>query len=274
MKERVVSDNGKRSLRLLGVFAAIVLSLVLISLCIKVVATVQKSTFDGIHRFVLFISDAKGQSRLISFDPSLGNTLMLTLRGISSQKKIIGALALPVDGVVRVPTQLREDESLPTVLISMILDPRTSYAEVTLYDILRLYLLSLHLPARDVRASTLFVKADMHLPDTLKKYFLDRGILTDNQAIAIMNGAGISGLGQQFEGALLLLGANVVSVTTTRLTQEPTYIYYSGKKSYTVNRLERILNQRAEEGDTGVADILVVIGKRSLSNDLFATMKI
>jgi hypothetical protein len=54
--------------------------------------------------------------------------------------------------------------------------------------------------------------------------------------------------------------------------QKPTYIFYSGKKSYTVKRLERLLHQQAEEGDTGVADIRVIIGQRSADDDLFATL--
>ncbi len=58
------------------------------------------------------------------------------------------------------------------------------------------------------------------------------------------------------------LGGSVVLISTASKEEETTSIAYSGKKTYTVERLEKILGLNAVKKETGaIANIVVVIGK-------------
>lgn len=271
MRDRTISDSGKKSLRLVVLFLLVVCFFILVSLGIKIVSLVNTSVFDGSHRFVLFVEDKDKQGLLISLEPA-GEMLMLSIKGKYPTNALAAWLSVPIDGTILMQKKVEEDASVSDILGSALFDPRTKYTSLNMYDLFKLYLISLKTSVRDTQVSSISLKKEEPLGDEIKKYFVDKGVVADNQTLAIENGAGESGLGQKFERTVSLVGGSVVSVTTARSIQQPTYIYYTGKKSYTVRKLERILRQKAEEGDTKVADILVVIGKRSLSLPLFATL--
>ncbi|MBI2442814.1 MAG: LytR C-terminal domain-containing protein [Candidatus Levybacteria bacterium] len=253
------------------VFLAIVFLLSALSLGVKLFRLIQASSYDGSHRFIVSVVDAKKHIWIASLAPS-EKALLLSLKQADSKQDIASRLLIPINGTILLQ-QEADTSSLSTLFATALFDPQTRYENMTVYDMFRLYLDALRIASKDTTVASYTFSEDVNtISDALRRLFVDSKLVANDQTIAIENGSGTSGIGQRLERIVTLLGGNVVSVTTARATQQPTYIYYSGEKTYTTKRLERLLKQQAEVGDTKIADILVVVGVRSLQLDIFATI--
>lgn len=264
--------SGNKNLRLVVWFLFALFVVLAISLSIKVVAMLSSSIFDGKHRFTVFLSDANQNASIVSLEPQ-DRTVVLRLSGKPTKKQAESSLLVPFDGSIYAKNDSANENSVSGIISSFLFSSNAVYDSLTPYDLFRLYFLSIQNQKEDLINELVEITKGKTSIAASRKLFVDRGILSDNKVIAIVNSTGVSGLGQRFEQALISLGGDVVSVTTGRDLQEPTYIFYSGNKSYTVERIERIFHQQAEAGNTQAADILVVVGKRSLPLGIFATLE-
>src|SRR3989344_4061403 len=174
MRERVTVDTGKRSLRLLWVFLGIVFVLVFVSLSLKIFQVVRKSTFDGRHRFVVLLI-SKERSEVISLEPGV-NVFRLVLSSKTTKKDLAAKFSLPIDGVVETEHSFSEGDHVASILLQIVLDPRTAYDSVTFFDIFRMYLSTFRLPKREIQSALLTTSSTKEFPVSLKKYFVDKGI--------------------------------------------------------------------------------------------------
>lgn len=263
--------SGAKSLRLVVWFIFALFTVLIISLSIKTISMLSNSNFDGKHRFTIFLSDLNKNVAVISQEPD-GRTVIFQFSGKPTKKQIESFLLIPFDGSIYAQRKVSYDSSVSNIYSSFLFSTNTSYDSITPFDLFRLFLLSLQDQKRDFVKESVDITKGKSGGDLKLKVFIDGGIVSDNKTIAIINSTGVSGLGQRLEQVFISLGGSVVSVTTGRDLQEPTHIFYSGDKSYSVKRIERIFHQQAEVGDTGAADILVVVGERSLSLGIFATL--
>lgn len=271
MRNHASPHSGSKSLRLVVWFLFALFVVIGVSLGVKAVVMVRDSIFDGQHRFTVFFKGASSGAVIVSMEPQ-GRTVILNLLGNSSKKQAESSLLVPFDGSVLTKRDVKSLNSAAAILSAFLFSADVSYDTMTPYDLLRLYILSLQ-EAKDPVNETVTIAAGKAAVDPARRLFVDGGILSDNRTIAIVNSTGVSGLGQLLEQVLTTVGGSVVSVTTGRDLQEPTHIFYSGDKSYTVKRIERVFHQQAEEGNTQAADILIVVGKRSLPLGIFATLQ-
>lgn len=261
----------QKSLRLVFLFLLIVGALSILSLSWKVFTLYQKSLFDGKHNVTVALKSGKSTA-IVSLEPEQKAARMLILKGSVPVDQLEAALLLPINGVLTQEGDSSFEQSLPDIFQAFLFSRTTSYRFLTQIDLARMYLLSFSIPDREVERMSVAIpinESDMHI---LRRLFSDRSILRDDQTIAIVNATGVSGIGRKLEIALTNLGATVVSVATGRTTQKTTAIYYSDKKTYTVERVESLLQRDAEEGSTEAADILIIIGSGSLFSGLFATL--
>ncbi len=263
---------GRKSLRLVVWFLLLLSALLVIAVSIKAIVMIGESVFDGKHRLTLFLTDKNKNAVVVSLEPQ-GKTILLRLSGRPTRKEAESALLTSFDGSIRHANSFSTDGSPQNILRSFLFTPGGDYQTVTPYDLLRLYLLSLQHEKDDGEEHQVTVSNGQSSLDKTERYFVDNGILTEGKTVAIVNSTGVSGLGQRLENVIDSLGGGVVSVTTGRDLQEPTHIFYTGEKSYSVQKIERIFHQQAEEGNTQAADILIVIGKRSLPLGIFATLE-
>lgn len=271
MRKSANTPGESKSLRLVVLFLLALFFAVSVSLIVKTVTLIRTSTYDGKHRFTTYLSSKGSKSALlISLEPN-SPAVFLTMKGEVSEKSVSSLLSLPIDATIQMGNVSFEDVSPNDLLGKALFSPKTHLAGFTRYDLLKLYLVSAG-SSKDGVFEEVSLRKGIPEDYSSKKYFVDHGITDDNKSIGVVNSTGVSGIGQRLEQALTLMGGNVVSVTTGRQEQEPTYIFYSGSKAYTVQKLERLFHQQAEEGNTQAADILVVIGKRSLSLPLFGTL--
>lgn len=263
---------GRKSLHLVVWFLLLLSVLLIFAVSIKVIVMIGESVFDGKHRLTVFLTDEKKDAVVVSLEPQ-GKTVLLRLSGKPTKKDAESALLTSFDGSMRHANSFPPDGSPQEILGSFLFTPGGVYQTVTPYDLLRLYLLSYQHEKDEVEEQAITVSNGHASIDPAQRYFVDNGILSEGKTVAIVNSTGVSGLGQRLENVIDSLGGGVVSVTTGRDLQEPTHIFYTGEISYSVQKIERIFHQQAEEGNTQAADILIVIGKRSLPLGIFATLE-
>jgi hypothetical protein len=94
------------------------------------------------------------------------------------------------------------------------------------------------------------------------EFFTDETIVNENKSIQVINGTGVSGFGSKFSRMLTNSGATVISVTTARKEVSKTTITYFGESSYTVEKIEKILKEKAKLlQKKGISDIIITLGK-------------
>lgn len=271
MRTKNSPQTGVKSLRLVVWFLLILFVVSALSLGAKAASMIGSSLFDGKHRFTIFVSDRNKEAVVISVEPQ-GRTVLLRLEGKPTQKEVESSLLIGFDGSIHDVPSIGRDSTVSDILVSSLFSSGSDYFAMTPYDLLRLYILSLK-DQSDMLVESLSSKDENAATESSAKLFVDNGILADDKSVAVVNSTGVSGLGFRLEQVITGLGGGVISVTTGRDIQDPTHIFYSGEKTYSVERIERLLHQKAEEGDTQAADILIVIGKRSLPLGIFVTLE-
>ncbi len=95
----------------------------------------------------------------------------------------------------------------------------------------------------------------------------DQTLYREGYSISVVNAAGVSGLGTQVANLLSHMGGNVVSVTTADKEQETSTISYIGQETYTVKRLQKVLQFPLTKMTTsGLSDIVVTVGTKDASH--------
>lgn len=272
MRTQNSPHSGTKSLRLVVWFLFVLILVSALSLGAKAASMIGSSIFDGKHRFTVFVLDRNKDAAVISLEPQ-ARTVLLRIEGKPTQKEVESSLFIGFDGSIQGVPPIGGESSVSDILASSFFSSGVEFDAMTHYDLLRLYFLSLEEQQDDMITESVILKKGEVVRDASAKFFVDNGILADDKSVAIVNSAGVSGLGFRLEQVIVGLGGGVVSVTTGRDIQDPTHIFYSGEKTYSVERIERLLHQKAEEGNTQAADILVVIGKRSLPLGIFATLE-
>ena len=152
------------------------------------------------------------------------------------------------------------------------------YTNLTLYDMLRLWLLSFTLRKEAIEIVDLAnsqAVSKITLPDNTEglsvdrerfghvaqKYFLDTRLANENLTIEIVNGTKTEGLANQLAFVLTNIGGTVIATGKSEVREEKTKIV-TKVKSYTSSRIAKITGGDVllEQPKEGRADILVVLG--------------
>lgn len=268
MKQKRQESN--RSLRTVLLFCFLVGLLIVVSLTIKTVSLIRESTFDGKNQYILAVTTDK-KSEIISFHPLEKSIGVLKVNNSTDSKNLKRALSIPIDGYI----SLKEDEktmpSVVAILEGTIKRGMQGSDHLTIYDVVRLYLFAKSIPENKIIQREIRLPLEkVFLQDFVKELMTDQHIVDDNISIAIINSTGESGYGARLENVLLSIGGNVVAVSTASKSTAVSKIQYTRKKSYTLERLERILGFPIEEGNQdAVSDILVTIGKDAIDTEKF-----
>lgn len=261
MKEKASSSN--KSLKSATIFACIVFVLIAISLGYRAWVTWQESTFDGTNRYTLLLLDQKSQKeRLLSFDPEKKQITTISLPVAKEGRNTPAVLGVLVDGTVK-KRNIPLNGTPSSVLSQLVLqDSLLRKENVSFFDLIGLYLLSLSVPKEEIHEVTLAPKQTESSIDTaLQGLFQDEGILGDEKTIGIVNAADYPGVGHRVERALLNAGANVVSVTNSREATGSSSIRYTDDLSYTAKKLGQTLAIPViADTQQSVGDIMVIIG--------------
>jgi hypothetical protein len=136
---------------------------------------------------------------------------------------------------------------------------------MTVVDIVRLWLFTHSIRSNGIvhkKIEGSLLSQENKADNLLHELFTDETIASENKSIQVINGTGVSGFGSEFSRILANSGATVISVTTARKEVPNTTIKYFGSSSYTVQRIEKILKEKANVlQKKGISDIIITLGK-------------
>ena len=277
--KRVVMQGGNHSTRLAIIFCGLVFGLILFSLAAKLLVIIKNSTFDGQHRFTIAVHLVGNKASVVSFAPINSSVSILQISGVTDSTRIARMLEAPIDGVVKADF-LKEEvngKNIQDTMRLFVFRFPTLQTSLTPVDLVRLWLFS-----NQVSKHTAYEKSisfaeknpavlnDLVTDKISTELFADETIVQEKVSVQIVNVASVVGLGSRCARLIGNMGGNVVSVETAETTEQETTIQYFGKKTYTVSRLEQLLQITAlPMQNPGIADIIVTLGKDKANAEAF-----
>lgn len=259
----------KTNINIAIVFTAFVVFIVTISLISKILVVLRQSQFDDQHRFTTTVSNTKN-IEIISFSPIARTIGVLKLSENLDPKTINKFLAIPVDGFV-FEDSLDLNQKVDSLFLRMILDSKKLKTNLTIVDLLRLFALAKKLPENGI--NEIFISQDLspsEIDGVVSQLINDETIQKERKRIEIINGTNVSGLGNRLARLITNMGGDVIIVATGNRPEKVSTISYNDDKSYTVERLAKILNFKSVNvQDKGIADITIVVGEDSVNSSFF-----
>lgn len=264
------SKQQPNNLILVGIFAVVVLFLIVISLVIKFFGVWQESTFDGSHRYTIAIFDPEKHVVYLTVDPSQGQKGKLIVENATTAEDTLRQIPLAVDGFIVLSTEFDPTVSVTALIQTALIKRNDVRYNLTFIDLIRMY----------VAAKTTFDSTREHMSislpfddsdsSTIEGEFTDKAIIDEGLTVSIENATSISGLGGRLEDVLRSLGVEVLSVETAVSSSATSEITYFGEPSYTLSKIETILGYPSQVSeDIGISDISIIIGEDGLTNTVF-----
>lgn len=264
-------ETAPGNLRIIVYFVVVVVALVSISGAWKFWLLVRESTFDPAYRFTIAVSTRP--PRVISFSPDAPVITQLVVTEATDIRQLSSQLGIFVDqsvvGKSAIPSL--DVRLLISYLFFHMGDMET---KLTVLDLGRFYLLAQTPTERTLVSEEISLSTDQKTVDKLLLgYLADPSVQQENISVAIINATGVSGIGNRVARVIANIGGNVVSVSTGDVDQSSSALLYNGKLSYTARKLSRLFrvspgelaNRNALGNDAAGADIVIVVGKDSLS---------
>lgn len=270
MPKRRKKEWNSNNTKLAISFFILVFGVVIFSLIIKGISIVRQSKFDSSHRFTISISNGKN-FEIVSFSPMSRSISVLKLNEDIGGTNIQKLLAVYTDGEIN-SRFMDLNNQTPTILMwRTLINFNKVKTNLTIFDALRLLFFSKIVPVNEVITKNFSLNlTTLEIDKITASLFTDKSIEKDNKTIEVVNGTDVAGLGNWFSRLLTNIGCNIVLVSTSDSPVETSTISYFGKKTYTVERLEKILGFKTiKRGEQAIADIIVLVGKDDLSHLAF-----
>lgn len=265
------SKEENSNLKLAVVFAILVFTLFAISIFSRGVILLRQSRFDSQNRFTVSFQNESALS-IISFNPASRAITILKLDGYTKDFNFYQFLAIPIDGEVIVDfLDLKKERDPESIMAKVLQNSSHVKTNLTIIDLARLFLFSKSLPknATDVN----HVSASLTLAEIdkiSKKLFKDEAIDRSGERIEIINATDVPGLGARVARLVANMGGDVIFISTADSQKNNSSITYVGKKTYTVEKLSKILGFRTISGEgRTIADITIVVGKDMAKASIF-----
>lgn len=252
------------STKIVITFFASVFIIIFISLIFKGANIVGRSRFDGENRFTIKVIHNK-DLEIVSFSP-IGKTIsVLKIEGDGKNLDINRFLEIAVDAEVESSLNIK-DYKVPDLMAKFILSYKDLKTNLTIVDFVRLYLFSKFLPANYIYNKTISASLDSASADKIiNPLFSDEIVEKENSTVKIVNGTEENGIGNRLGRLVSNIGGNVVIIANSDSTVNSSTISYFDKKTYTLQKLTKILGFKLNKLDKkAIADIVIVIGKDSL----------
>jgi hypothetical protein len=263
-KKKKTQSNAKIAV----IFFVLILMFVGLSLFFKLFLIVKDSKYDSSHVYNIAVSNGKS-TEIISITKD--NSISFIKPEENINLDLIGSyLKIPVDAKIH-GSFLDLDNSPNKIFLDSMLKLKDIDSHLTVVDLVRLYFLSLLTKEKDILFHTISSNLDdASRDDSVRRVYLDSLIEKENKTIEIVNGTDISGLANRLSRLIVNMGGDVIIVATSDSPQKKSKIEYIDEKSYTVERLEEILQYKTNMlTQPGIADIRVIIGEDGLRDKSF-----
>ena len=254
----------KNSLRTFVIFCGIVGLLIVISLSIKIVHSIQSSIYDPRHNFVVALHSDRYVT-VYGIDPQDKEISVLHVDSHGKELEPGEDLGIAVDAIIPFE-QTEKVQRLSDVLPGLLF--HGNY--LGWFDIARMILVTRGMEQSERTATELAYDETVVNSYTFDTLFSDEKIVQERLSIAIVNATGEAGIGRRLERVLSSVGGNVISVTTAQDTKEGSEVTYVTEKSYTQERITRLLGIQSRFTDQqSISDILIVLGRDALQSKNF-----
>jgi len=266
MKEKREQENHNAKIAVVFfVFLAFIIGL---SLVAKVIGVIANGKFDSSRRFNLIITNHK-DTEVVSFSSSK-NIAIFKLNKNIKPLKAGQFLEVPIDGYIEYD-DLDLNQKINTIFLNSTLDYFKLKTNLTTIDLLKLFFSTAGIAGADVTMKTVDYQMESAEVDRiLSRLVADELIEKDNQTIQVVNGTDITGLGNRLARLITNMGGDVIIVATSDSPKKKSVISYMNNKTYTVERLEKVLGYPAvKEGNNAISDISIIIGEDKVSASPF-----
>lgn len=265
-KKKVKAEKHNTKAAIL--FVLFVFTIILISAVFKVISVVRQSKFDGTNRFTITVYSDKNLE-IVSFFPTNHSISILRIEEGNKDLKVGKFLKIPVDGFIKAKSNLaeasfwEENKDIASLMSNIFFNYNNIKTNLTIIDILRLVLASKTTPLNNIISHSISSSLESQKVDKIvQKIFKDEEVDKENLTIEIINATYETGLGSRLSRLVTNMGGNVVVVSTESNSQKNSIILYNGKKSYTVEKLSKVLGFRTSEmNKQSIADVTIVIGE-------------
>ena len=260
-----------QSLKLVLVFGICVAILIVASLILKSISILAKSKFDGQHRFTIAVIKPKSPITLLSFASETSSISILHVHGGLKAQTIGKDLETPIDSFIFVKETSEDNitkEKIEPFVGGLVWKHELLGSSLTILDAIRLFLFTRSVHANNTQEKELFLPKEESAIDKLSSgLFTNSTIAQEKMSIEIVNGTGVSGLGNRLARLISNMGGNVISISTSDSPKDQSQLLYVGEKTYTVDTLSSVLNIKAVQTEKpGLSDIVITIGKKDLDN--------
>lgn len=271
-KKRKLKKGSNTKLAI--IFFSFVVLIISISLIINFMLILSQSKFDDSKNFAVTISNQKNLE-VISFSPGSVQSGFSPSLSILKLEKNLGTspsqfLAIPIDGFIR-GDDLVLNEKIESMFFRMILNYKNLQTNLTVIDFIKLFIFAKSLPEREIQIKNIYKAQTINEIDSVvSRLVSDDQIEKEGKTIHIINGTNVSGLGNRLARLIANIGGDVIIVATSDDSRKYSEISYIGNKSYTVERLGKILKFKTIKAqDKTIADITIIIGNDGLSVPTF-----
>jgi LytR cell envelope-related transcriptional attenuator len=266
------AQRSNKSLKTFYLYTIFVLLIIGIALLIKGFYIIQQSKFDASHLFTIAITEQNNVKEIISFHPQTPAVSVLTI-----QNKDVRYSFLPkeygiiTDGYIQVDKNENNLSDASALLWSSVIHSATWQSNLTLFDKIRLLFLIKNITTNNRIIENITLTSQGSPQNiTLINALTDQDLAAENISIQIINATNVSGLGQRLARVLTNLGANVIDISNAQNNQKKTTIAYYGNKSYTLNRIQKLLDDPVNKlYKQPIADIVITIGADKANTEDF-----
>lgn len=263
MKKKNSSSISNTKIAL--VFFAFLALIAGISLIFKIIAVAAASRFDDSKRFTLAIANNRNiEVMSLSSDPK--NVTVFQLNNLMPPAEAGRFLKIPIDGFISFDL-LDLNQKVDSLFAKAIFSYKNLKTNLTIIDLLKLAM-----SARTIPESAINVRKVGDISGSISEMNLsylvsDILIEKDHQTIQIVNATDVSGLGNRLARLITNMGGNVIIVATENSHQKKSAILYIDKKTYTIERLQKVLGFEAiRKADNAISDITIIIGEDRLNS--------
>lgn len=236
-----------------------------ISLICKVIAIVRAGQFDDSGRFTLTITNGRN-IEVMSLNPASKNIVIFKLNDSTLPAEPGKLLEIPIDGFIS-SGFLDLNQKVNSLFMNAIFNYNRLKTNLTIIDLFRLAMLTRTIPESSVTVKAVKDASGLVLDSAVSHLTSDPLIEKDNQTIQIINATIIGGLGNRLAKFVTNMGGNVIIVATENSLRKKSVILYIDKKTYTVERLQKVLGYEAvRDTANAISDITVVIGEDRLNS--------
>ncbi|MBF8249823.1 MAG: LytR protein [Candidatus Levybacteria bacterium] len=262
-KESVLSNT-----KIAIVFFVFLIFIVGISLIFKLITVIRDSQFDDSKRFTLSITNGRNLE-VISLNPAAKDIIVFKLSNNINPAEVGRLLEIPIDGSIA-NSSLDLNQKINPLFINAILNYNRLKTNLTIIDLFKLAMLARTIPESSVNIKIVGDTSLLELDKLVGHLAGDAFIEKDNQTIQIINATGVGGLGNRLARLITNMGGDVIIVATDDSLRKSSSISYIDDKTYTVERLQKILGYEVIRGqDNVVADITITIGEDRVNSAPF-----